>query len=200
MKIIYTLILIAISSITAYGQQKTDTTQQVFTLIERVAEFKGGLKAFGRYISDNLKYPEVAKLLGVDAILKIQFVVGEDGLLYDITPLNKIGSDCEAAAITLLKNSPKWIPGIQNSKPVRIQYTIPMRFNTQKSVISISELRASDYTFLFLINNKEYNLDGAAEKLGKVFPSSDIIIAEPLNDDKYAANGKKGAYLVKIKS
>ncbi|MBE9584768.1 energy transducer TonB [Mucilaginibacter sp. JRF] len=180
MKPIFTLILITISSIAAYGQQNSGTTDSTLRIIDSKSlqisdttellipddnetrpQFKGGIKAFGKYIVNNLKYPEVAQLIGINGKLKVQFVIDKDGSIVDATPLTCIGAGCEAEAVRVLTNSPKWIPGTQRLKPVIVQYIIPIDFTTHKTMLTMKELRRSNYGFLFLIKDKVYNMDQA---------------------------------------
>lgn len=216
MKPVFTLIITAITSIVACGQEKQDTTSSSSKIIEvknpqipdttipiidddeMQPQFKGGIEAFCKYIEKSLKYPEVAQLIGINGKLKMQFIVDKDGSIVEATPLSCIGAGCEAEAVRVLTNSPKWKPGIQKGKLVRVQYTIPIDFTTRKAMVSMKELRKSDYGFFFLIKDKEYNIDQAEEVLGKEFLSNSILIAEEQFDDQHKVAGKKATYLLKI--
>ncbi|MEO6149206.1 MAG: TonB family protein [Mucilaginibacter sp.] len=102
---------------------------QIFTAVEQVPEFPGGLSAFGKYLSNNIKYPAVARENNVQGRVFLTFVVEKDGALTDIKVLRSLGSGTDEEAIRVLKKSPKWKPGIQNGRPVRVQYNIPIAFN-----------------------------------------------------------------------
>ncbi len=104
---------------------------QIFTSVEKSAEFPGGLDKFGKYLSKNIRYPAVARENNVQGRVIVQFVVERDGSLTDLHVVRSLGSGCDEEAIRVLKNSPKWTPGIQNGRPVRQQYTVPISFTLQ---------------------------------------------------------------------
>ncbi|WP_413669726.1 energy transducer TonB [Mucilaginibacter sp. Mucisp86] len=187
---------------------QTDTTKKAkhsaaYTSIEQVPEFPGGLAAFGNYISKNLKYPEIARLIGINGKVVLSFIIEKNGEVSTVTPMNCIGAGCEAEAVKVLEQSPKWLPGIQNSKPVRVQYTVPITFVIPQGRISFKDLQNSDYGFIFDIKGKLYTAAEAQAILGSNFPSTDIQIAEPYyNYDKnqqFTVAGKKEVYLIRMK-
>ncbi|MCC8409410.1 TonB family protein [Mucilaginibacter sp. UR6-1] len=102
---------------------------EIFTAVETQPNFPGGLAAFGKYLEKNIHYPAVARENNVQGRVFVQFVVEKDGSLTDIKVLRGIGSGCDEEAMRVLKKSPKWSPGIQNGRPVRVQYTVPIAFN-----------------------------------------------------------------------
>ncbi|PWK80398.1 protein TonB [Mucilaginibacter oryzae] len=101
---------------------------QIFTSVEQVPEFAGGLEKFGQYLGKNIRYPAVARENNVQGRVICTFVVEKDGSLTDIKVVRGIGSGCDEEAVRVLKNSPKWKPGIQNGRPVRVQYSVPISF------------------------------------------------------------------------
>ncbi|UOE50715.1 TonB family protein [Mucilaginibacter sp. SMC90] len=101
---------------------------QIFTSVEQVPEFAGGLEKFGAYLSKNIRYPAVARENNTQGRVICTFVVEKDGSLTDIKVVRGIGSGCDEEAVRVLKNSPKWKPGIQNGRPVRVQYSVPISF------------------------------------------------------------------------
>jgi protein TonB len=101
---------------------------QIFTSVEQVPEFPGGLDKFGNYLSKAIRYPAVARENGTQGRVIVTFVVERDGSLTDIKVTRGIGSGCDEEAVRVLKNSPKWKPGIQNGRPVRVQYSVPIAF------------------------------------------------------------------------
>lgn len=192
----------------AQSTQKTDTTQlpnnRGFKAVEVLPEFPGGIQAFGKYISKNVKYPEVARLIGINGKVRLSFVVERDGRVTNVTPMNCIGAGCEAEAVTVLQNSPQWSPGVQDGKPVRVQYTVPIDFSIPKGSVNMKQLKKSDYGFVFDIKGTRYTIDEAEKILGKEFPSDQIEIADPFynsdNIEKFKMPSKKEIYLLKMKS
>jgi len=185
-----------------------DTTKkgkEIFTAVEQVPEFPGGYEAFSKYLSKNLKYPAVARLIGINGRLVMSFVVEKDGHVADATPRNCIGAGCEAEAVRLLEASPVWKPGIQDGKPVRVQYSIPISFtvgNGQQTT-DLRDLRSSPYGFVFKIKDSLYTIDEAQKILGKRFPADQIEVAEPFYNynkiEKFEMPDKKEVYLLIFK-
>ncbi len=116
---------------------KAEITQKVvednneivnFAAVEKLPEFPGGEAAFGKYLGNAIRYPPVAKENNTQGRVIVSFVVERDGNLTDIKVLRDIGGGCGAEAIRVLQKSPKWKAGIQNGKPVRVAYTMPINF------------------------------------------------------------------------
>lgn len=101
---------------------------QIFTSVEQVPEFPGGNDAFGRYLGKAIRYPSIAKENGTQGRVIVTFVCERDGSLTDIHVLRGIGDGCDEEAVRALKASPRWRPGIQNGRPVRVQYSVPVAF------------------------------------------------------------------------
>ncbi|OCX53774.1 energy transducer TonB [Mucilaginibacter sp. PPCGB 2223] len=108
--------------------EATDSDEP-FKAVEINPEYPGGEAAFGKFLQKNIHYPSIAKENGIQGKAYIQFIVERDGSLTDIKSLRDPGSGLGEEAIRVLKMSPHWKPGIQNGKPVRVQYTIPVNFS-----------------------------------------------------------------------
>jgi len=100
--------------------------QPLFTTVEVSPEPVGGIQLYYDYISKNFKYPDAAKAKNIGGRLILQFVVDKDGELSDIRVLRGLGSGLDEEAIRVLAQGPKWKPGIQNGKLVRVAYTLPL--------------------------------------------------------------------------
>jgi periplasmic protein TonB len=109
-------------------QVTEEDPNKIFTAVEKEPEFPGGIASFYKYLGNNIHYPAVAKENGTQGKVFLAFVVEKDGSLTDIKVARGIGSGCDEEAIRVLKNSPHWKPGIQNGRPVRVSYTIPVTF------------------------------------------------------------------------
>lgn len=101
---------------------------QIFTSVEQVPEFPGGLAAFGKYLNKNIKYPAVARENNTQGRVIVSFVCERDGSLTDIKVVRGIGDGCDEEAVRVIKASPHWKPGIQNGRPVRVAYSVPISF------------------------------------------------------------------------
>jgi protein TonB len=105
-----------------------ENPNQIFTAVEQQPVFPGGDAGFNKYLSKNIRYPAIARENNVQGRVIVQFVVERDGSLTDIKVVRGIGSGCDEEAMRALKASPKWKPGIQNGRPVRVQYSVPVAF------------------------------------------------------------------------
>jgi len=109
-------------------QVTEEDTNKIFTSVEQSPEFPGGNVAFGKYLSNNIRYPAIAKENNVQGKVFLNFIVERDGSLTDIKLIRGIGSGCDDEAIRVLKSSPHWKPGILNGREVRVYYTVPISF------------------------------------------------------------------------
>lgn len=103
---------------------------QIFTIVEENPEFPGGEKALFEYLGKNTKFPAIAKDAGIQGIVYVQFVVMEDGSINPdmVEILRGVHPALDAEAIRVVKSMPKWSPGKQRGKPVRVYYKLPFRF------------------------------------------------------------------------
>ncbi|HEX3384313.1 MAG TPA: energy transducer TonB [Mucilaginibacter sp.] len=201
------LVLLPVLS-NAQSAPATDTAKKaqrkVIVYIEQEPEFPGGINSFYQYINSNLHYPDVAKLLGINGKVIVDFWVDKTGCIIDVSAPNSLGAGCEYEAKKVVASSPLWHPGIQMSHPVKVHFKVPVNFDQVKNRVKMQELKDSDYGFVFSIKDKLYTIDEAQEQLGKSFRQDKIGSAEVFynqdNDEKFAAPGKKEVYLVKIKS
>ena len=109
-----------------------DNSIRDFASVEVLPEFPGGgQSAFGKYIQKNFKYSPMAREQGVSGKVIMSFVVEKDGSLTDIKVLRDLGLGTGEEAVRVLKNSPHWKPGIQNGRPVRVAYTLPIALALQ---------------------------------------------------------------------
>jgi len=106
--------------------------QKIFTAVEAEPSFPGGIEMFYRFLQYNIRYPAKAFEDKIQGKVFISFVVEKDGSLTDIKVLRGIGGGCDEEAVRVMKTSPKWRPGIQNGRPVRVQYTMPISFTAIK--------------------------------------------------------------------
>lgn len=100
-----------------------------FMPLEVQPMFPGGMQKFYAYLSKAIRYPAAAQEIGLQGKVFVSFIIEKDGTLTDIRVEKKLGSGTDEEAIRVLKGSPRWIPGIQNAKPVRVKYNIPISFS-----------------------------------------------------------------------
>lgn len=115
---------------TVYCAQGQDTTvrKETFQYVEQMPEYPGGTVSMQAYIRQTLKYPEAAQKKGISGKVYIKFVVDIDGTITDAYVLKGIGEGCDEEALRVVNAMPKWKPGKQNGRPVRVLFTLPVNF------------------------------------------------------------------------
>ena len=104
----------------------------VFVIVESMPEFPGGQQALFKYLSENIKYPVIAQENGIQGRVVCQFVVNKDGSIVDIEVVRSGGDpSLDKEAVRVIKSMPKWKPGKQRGKAVRVKYTVPVSFKLQ---------------------------------------------------------------------
>lgn len=92
-------------------------------------QFPGGLEEFYKYVAKNYKTPNVAGLAGK---VYVTFIIEIDGSIANIKIIRDLGYGTGEEAVRVLKNSPKWLPGEQNGRKVRVLYSLPITIQTSK--------------------------------------------------------------------
>jgi protein TonB len=100
------------------GQDTSKIENQIFNSAETEPAFPGGEEKFKDYITLHLHNTEMA----VGRIV-VQFVVEVDGTLSDIHVVKGLCSKCDAEAIKVMQNSPRWTPGEKDGRKVRVKYS-----------------------------------------------------------------------------
>lgn len=111
---------------------KVSDDEAIFFVVEVQPEFPGGLDSMYAYIQKNLIYPEKAKAEGIEGRVFITFTIEKDGSVSNVKILRGIGGGCDEAAKEVVEKMPKWKPGKQRGKPVRFQFTLPIKFELPK--------------------------------------------------------------------
>ena len=104
----------------------------VFVTVEDMPLFPGGDAALLKWISEQIRYPTIAAENGIEGRVNCQFVVNADGSVSDVVVIRPIDPSLDKEAIRVLKLLPKFKPGQQRGKPVRVKYSVPVRFQLQK--------------------------------------------------------------------
>ena len=102
--------------------------QQIFQVVEENPEFPGGPKECMKFLSNNIKYPQISQENGVQGRVIIQFVVNADGTIVDPVVVRGVDPYLDKEALRVIKLMPKWKPGKQRGKAVRVRYTQPVLF------------------------------------------------------------------------
>ena len=111
--------------------EKADTKDEVFMVVEQMPEFPGGIQELMSFLSKNTKYPASAMAKNVQGRVIVQFVVEKDGTPTEFKVIRSVDPDLDAEALRVMKEMPKWKPGMQRGQVVRVKYTIPVTFRLQ---------------------------------------------------------------------
>ncbi len=109
-----------------------EVEEEIFVVVESMPEFPGGAQEMMKFIAENIKYPVIAQENGIQGRVICQFVIEKNGSVTDIQVVRSSGdASLDKEAERVIKTMPKWKPGKQRGKPVRVKYTIPVAFRLQ---------------------------------------------------------------------
>ena len=112
--------------------EEEEEEEVVFVVVEKMPEFPGGTQELMKYLSQNVKYPVIAQENGIQGRVICQFVVNKDGSIVDVEVVRSGGDpSLDKEAVRVIKSMPKWKPGQQRGKAVRVKYTVPVNFRLQ---------------------------------------------------------------------
>ena len=120
-----------------------DQDDPVFQVVEQMPEFPGGMGECMKWLQANIKYPKEAKEKGEQGRVILQFIVERDGSVTDVKVVRSISLALDAEAIRVVSGMPKWKPGMQKGKVVKVKYTLPVMFSLEKK-----EPASSDNTII----------------------------------------------------
>ncbi|WP_286074258.1 M56 family metallopeptidase [Parabacteroides goldsteinii] len=119
-------------TVVGYGEQKSaDTSGQVFAIVEKMPQFPGGEKAINEFISKTLQYPVIAQENGIQGKVVCSFIINQDGSVTDAEVISGVDPSLDREALRIVSAMPKWTPGTQRGKAVRVKYTMPVTFTLQ---------------------------------------------------------------------
>ena len=106
----------------------TSKEDTVYQIVEQMPQYTGGEEAMMKYVAENIKYPQEAKDKNISGRVFIGFVIEKDGSVSNVKVVRGIGGGCDEEAVRVIKEMPKWKPGMQKGKPVRVNYMMPIFF------------------------------------------------------------------------
>jgi len=109
-------------------EAKGEDPNKVFLVVEQPPEFEGGLEAMYKFISKNMKYPASARRMNIEGSVFVGFVVDADGKISETSIIKGISADCDKEALRVVQMMPKWRPGKQSGRPVRVKFVLPIKF------------------------------------------------------------------------
>ena len=107
-----------------FGEEDTGEAQ-IFQVVETMPSFKGNMN---KWLKDNVKYPVLAQENGISGRVFVAFVVETDGSITDVKVARSVDPSLDKEAVRVVKSMPKWNPGKQRNKPVRVAFTVPINF------------------------------------------------------------------------
>ena len=105
--------------------------EKVFDMVEQMPTFPGGNTELMKYLSEHIKYPVMAQENGTEGRVIVQFVVEKDGTIAEAHVARGVDPYLDKEALRVVQSMPRWIPGKQNGKAVRVKYTVPVMFKLQ---------------------------------------------------------------------
>lgn len=105
--------------------------QVIFVAVEKNPEFPGGMEELYKYLGNEVSYPAAQKEMGIQGGVICQFVVNTDGSIVDVVVVKGVDPELDKEAIRVIKKMPKWIPGEQSKKKVRVKFTLRILFKIQ---------------------------------------------------------------------
>ncbi len=112
----------------AFVAPPDEKVEEVHDFVETMPSFEGGISEFYKFVSGHLKYPAKARRMQIEGKVFVHFVVDKDGSLSDIKVVRGIGGGCDDEVLRIVSMSPKWNPGKQRGRPVRVRMMLPISF------------------------------------------------------------------------
>ena len=125
------LVLLFVANINATAQNKKAAKDKVLEKAEVMPEYPGGDQAMMQFVAENVKYPQEAIDKEISGRVMVGFVVEKDGSISDVKVVKGIGGGCDEEAVRVVNAMPKWKPGMDKGKPVRVSYMMPITFKLQ---------------------------------------------------------------------
>ena len=114
----------------AVEEEVVEEEEIPLAIVEEKPKVRGGeANEFTKWVYDNIVYPEIAKENGVQGRVTLQFTIDTDGSVTNVKVLRGVDSSLDKEAVRVVSSSPKWKPGMQRNKPVKVKYTFPVVFN-----------------------------------------------------------------------
>lgn len=126
LKVALMMFVLLFSFMTSTAQTKKN--DMVFDVVEVMPQYPGGQIAMLKYIMENIKYPEQAMKEGIQGRVTVRFIVEKDGSISNVKPVLSVHPLLDKEAVRVVESMPKWSPGKQNGKPVRVRFNVPVMF------------------------------------------------------------------------
>lgn len=133
-KLILMSMMAAVCLMTASAQKTvvSQSNQNVYDVVEQMPEYPGGMEAMIEFLYTNIKYPEDAIKQNIGGRVMVMFVIEPDGSVTNVRVAKKVFPSLDAEAVRVVKTMPKWKPGKEKGRAVRVNFTIPVIFSIKK--------------------------------------------------------------------
>lgn len=187
------------------AQPKDD--DKAYNVVEEMPQFPGGPAALMKFLGENIKYPKEAGTICVTGRVLVSFIVDTDGSITDVALMKSLSPEFDNEAMRVVKAMPKWIPGKQKGKPVRVKYAIPVVFRSSAATKSGSASQAVSVGTndtkapLIIVNGKP--ISETEYKSIKDIKPDNIEKIEVLKNEEstkqYGEKGKNGVIIITLK-
>jgi TonB family protein len=176
---------------------QNDNSNKIYSSVETEPDFPGGIEGFYHFLTQTVRYPADARKDNIQGKVFVSFIVEKDGAVTDIRALRGPGHGLNEEAVRALSLSPKWAPGIQNGRRVRVQYTVPVNFTLDGNASPKNQLSLNGPNHPLVI------VDGVETSNVNAISPDDIQSIDILKDapakEKYGDKGKNGVILITTK-
>jgi protein TonB len=115
----------------AVQEEEEESAQPIFAIVEDMPQFPGGEGELLKFLSSSTKYPVIAQENGIQGRVICTFTINRDGSVVDAQVMRGVDPSLDKEALRVINSMPKWTPGKQRGKPVRVKYTLPVAFRLQ---------------------------------------------------------------------
>ncbi len=105
--------------------------EEIFLIVEQMPQFPGGDEALRKYLAQSVKYPVIAQENGIQGRVFVSFVVAKNGEVTNVKVARPFDPNLDKEAVRVVQSMPKWAPGMQRGKAVKVSYTVPINFVLQ---------------------------------------------------------------------
>jgi len=133
---------------------------RIYEAVQKEPEFPGGTAAFNRFLSTTVKYPAVDRDNNVTGKVFVQFVVEKDGSITGVKAVRGPSETTMAESVRAITLSPRWKPGMQDGKPVRVSYTVPVNFTLTNDKEELTKVSSESLEVKWMKANTFYNNSG----------------------------------------
>lgn len=112
-------------------EEVVEDTEEVFIIVEQMPQFPGGDEALLKYLATSVKYPVIAQENGIQGRVFVSFVIDKNGEVTNVRVARPFDPNLDKEAVRVVQSMPKWTPGKQRGKPVKVSYNVPINFVLQ---------------------------------------------------------------------